>query len=75
MSHLSWPPTPEQRPRLEIAPGPDHPDLGSVSLDLRRAELYRMLDAIARAHDDARGELISEFERAWEEFKVLTAQN
>lgn len=73
MAHPGRPSRPAQRPRIEVTPAPA-PELVSVGLDLRRAELYRILDAIARARDDARGELIGEFERAWEEFKVVTAK-
>jgi hypothetical protein len=41
-----------------------------VALDLLQADLYRMIDEIARAgHGDHRQVLVARFERAWERFK------
>jgi hypothetical protein len=51
------------------------PDERSVafSLDLARADLYRLLDALARAPAEIHGKLVLEFELAWREFKRATA--
>jgi hypothetical protein len=44
-----------------------------VVLDLRRADLYRILDEFARAPVDRRGDVIREFEQAWRDFKEAMA--
>ncbi len=49
--------------------GPDE----SVELDLLRADLYRIIDELARAPLVDREELLRDFERAWEQFKDATA--
>jgi len=45
----------------------------SLNFDLLRAELYRMLDEIARAPPGRHRHLVREFERAWESYKEATA--
>jgi hypothetical protein len=45
-----------------------------VSLDLARADLYRLLDELARSSAKRHGELVRAFERAWEEYKEQTAK-
>jgi len=46
------------------------PDAGlSVALDLLQAELYRMIDEIARAGPGDHRALVAQFERAWQRFK------
>lgn len=55
-------------------PAPPVPeDGGSVDLDLLQADLYRMLDEIARAGSDRHPALVLQFESAWERFKEGTA--
>ncbi len=49
------------------------PDDVSVELDLLRADLYRLIDELARASLVDREELLRDFERAWEQFKDATA--
>ncbi len=44
----------------------------SVAVDLLRADLYRMLDEIARAGHERHHALVAQFERAWERFKDAT---
>ncbi len=62
------------------APGEVHspeltdPDGVPVSLDLARADLYRLLDELARSTADRHGELVRAFELAWEAYKVETAK-
>jgi hypothetical protein len=46
----------------------------ALSLDLRRAELYRMLDQFVRASAEGRADLVREFEQAWQDFKDATAR-
>jgi hypothetical protein len=48
---------------------PAEPDL--IHRDLARAELYRLLDEVARARSDRRELLILEFEDAWRRFKEV----
>lgn len=44
-----------------------------MALDLLRADLYRMLDEIARTSSgDTHHALVQQFERAWERFKQAT---
>lgn len=43
-----------------------------VAVDLLRADLYRMLDEIARAGHESHPALVAQFERAWERFKDAT---
>jgi hypothetical protein len=50
------------------------PDEVPVSVDLLRADLYRLLDQLVRARSDHRRHLILEFERAWEQLKDATAE-
>jgi hypothetical protein len=45
----------------------------SIHLDLLRADLYRLIDELARAPFEDRESLMLEFERAWERFKDATA--
>jgi hypothetical protein len=40
-----------------------------VSLDLLRADLYRLLDEVARLRGAARAQSVLEFEQAWQKFK------
>ncbi len=53
-------------------PAPPAWDDAEVKLDLLRADLYRMLDEIARAQGGAYRALVLEFEHAWERFKDAT---
>ncbi|HVO18511.1 MAG TPA: hypothetical protein VMU15_04600 [Anaeromyxobacter sp.] len=57
-------------------PPPDatDPDEVPVQLDLLRADLYRLLDELARTGAEHYDGLVSEFERAWEEYKQATAR-
>ena len=59
-------------------PGPTprspDPDEASLQLDLLRADLYRLLDEVARAGGTEQDGLVLEFERAWEAFKQATAR-
>lgn len=41
----------------------------SVQIDLLRAELYRLLDELARSKIEDRQELYGEFEQSWALFK------
>jgi hypothetical protein len=43
-----------------------------LDLDLLRADLYRLLDEVARAGPERHRELVREFERAWSEFRDAT---
>jgi hypothetical protein len=45
-----------------------------VSLDLQRADLYRILDQFAHAPAEDRADLIHEFEQAWQDFKEATTR-
>jgi len=56
------------------SPGSTDPDEVPVQLDLLRADLYRLLDELARTGAEERDGLVLEFERAWEEFKQATAR-
>ncbi len=56
------------------ADGAIGPDERSVHLDLLRADLYRLIDELARAPLEDRESLVLEFERAWERFKDATAR-
>ncbi len=51
----------------------NEPDPTILSIDLLRADLYRMLDEIAQASDPRHGILVREFERAWALYKITTA--
>ncbi len=53
-------------------PAPPAWNDAEVALDLLRADLYRMLDEIARAQGEAHHALVLQFERAWERFKNAT---
>jgi hypothetical protein len=55
-------------------PGPSEPGEGSLVLDLLRADLYRLLDEVARAAAANQDGLVLEFERAWETFKEACAR-
>jgi hypothetical protein len=50
------------------------PDEVSVQVDLVRADLYRLIDELARAPLEDRENLLLEFERAWERFKDATVK-
>ena len=50
-------------------------ELLPVVLDLRRADLYRILDAFARAPPEGRDVIVREFEEAWEDFKEAVARS
>lgn len=45
----------------------------ALRVDLLRADLYRMLDEMARAGAGRRRAVVREFERAWESYKKATA--
>jgi hypothetical protein len=49
-------------------------DEASIHLDLLRADLYRLIDELARAPLEDRESLVLEFEQAWERFKDATAR-
>jgi hypothetical protein len=57
-------------------PCPDSadPDGVPVSLDLARADLYRLLDELARSTARSHGDLVRAFERAWEGYKEQTGR-
>lgn len=57
-------------------PCPDStdPDGVPVSLDLARADLYRLLDELARSTAKSHGDIVRAFERAWEAYKEQTAR-
>lgn len=59
------------RPRKGSRKGPDEVP---VSLDLLRADLYRLIDALVHAPAERHVRIIRRFERAWRRFKVLTAR-
>jgi hypothetical protein len=62
-----------QRPKRKDRQGAETGPAGaSVGLDLLRADLYRLLDEVARASDERRSEVVREFERTWEEFRDAT---
>ena len=44
-----------------------------LHVDLLRADLYRLLDAMVRASPEERDEVIRAFEQGWERLKELTA--
>ena len=52
---------------VEVAP----PD--PASLDLLRADLYRLLDDVARTRGAGRDAAVLEFERTWSRFKEALA--
>ena len=54
--------------------GASGPDEASIQLDLLRADLYRLIDELARAPFEDREGLVLDFERAWERFKDATAR-
>jgi hypothetical protein len=64
---------PPRRPRLVHPPGSIEPREVPVDLDLARADLYRLLDELARATRERHGDLVRAFERAWEAYKERTA--
>ncbi len=74
---MSHPP----QPRRQRRPVPGGPSAvppatdGDVALDLLRADLYRMLDELARARGETHHALVLQFERAWQRFKEATAVN
>jgi hypothetical protein len=72
MAHGKRHPT---RPRRTALSGPLQPRLAgdSLSLDLLRARLYRLLDEIAGVEARRHRDLVREFERAWETYKEATA--
>jgi hypothetical protein len=52
---------------VEVAPP------GPASLDLLRADLYRLLDEVARTRGPGRDAAVLEFERTWSRFKEALA--
>ena len=54
-------------------PGVTGADEVPVHLDLLRADLYRLLDELARAPSKSHRRLAHEFERTWKRFKDATA--
>jgi hypothetical protein len=68
------PHSPRRPPRLLPRPVSPVPDEVPVSLDLARAELYRLLDELARSTQAAHDGLVRDFERAWEAYKEQTAK-
>ena len=71
MSH-SHRPGPHSHPG--VITGTEGPDEVPVLLDLLRAELYRILDELARSSREVRPELVSEFEQFWERFREVLNQ-
>ena len=65
---------PTDGPLSGAMPEPSDPDESSLELDLLRAELYRLLDHLARSGPDLHRDLVLEFERGWEAFKRATAR-
>ncbi len=43
-----------------------------AAVDLLRAEMYRMLDELARARGASHHNIVQEFESAWERYKQVT---
>jgi hypothetical protein len=69
MAHAHRHPSrPRRRARGGSIPRPGL-DGVSLSLDLARGDLYRLIDELARARRECRGELVRKFERAWAEFR------
>ena len=67
-------PPPSAAPRRGVHDDED-PDAVPVGLDLARAELYRLLDALVRAsHGDGHAALVREFERVWSGFRDATEE-
>jgi len=60
---------PRPQSRAAIIPEAESPDEVPVQLDLLRAELYRILDDLARSSPEARPELFVEFEHSWAQFR------
>jgi hypothetical protein len=66
MSRDRWP---GQKSRAKVPSGPKRPVEVPIQLDLLRADLYRLLDELARSGPRERRELLAEFERAWAQLK------
>lgn len=59
----------------EVAhPDSTDPDGVPLSLDLARADLYRLLDELARSTAESHGDLVRAFEQAWGQYKEQTAR-
>jgi hypothetical protein len=65
---------PPRRGRRTLIATSDGGERVPVSLDLRRADLYRMLDQFARAPAQERADLVREFEQAWQDYKEATTR-
>ncbi len=72
-SHRHEPRSPRRALR-GAAPSPATLDGTSLSLDLLRGDLYRMLDELARARPGRHRDLVREFERAWASYKEVTGR-
>jgi hypothetical protein len=62
------------QPRGLSSPDPAGSDGVPLSLDLARADLYSLLDALARSTAERHDELVRAFELAWEDYKEQTAR-
>jgi hypothetical protein len=51
------------------------PETLPVLIDVRRADLYRILDQIARTPPQGRADVILEFELAWKGFKEAVSKD
>jgi len=60
------------KPTLETGRRGEPEDV-PLELDLARGELYRLLDALARAGSDSHLALVREFEKTWRRFREATA--
>ncbi len=75
--------TPPRRSELRVASRPLAPevpprasaDAVATEVDLLRADLYRMLDEIARAGGERHRVLVRAFEEAWRSYKVATRRS
>jgi hypothetical protein len=64
-------PTPDHDPLEGALDAPGADDL--LRLDLLRADLYRLIDELARAPSEERQGLVAEFEQTWARFKEASA--
>ncbi len=59
-------------PFSRVVPLSNEVDPALVPIDLLRADLYRMLDEMARARNARHAALVAEFERSWVIYKLIT---
>ena len=61
---------PEQKSSADALPGAARPDEVPVQVDLLRADLYQIIDKLARSEPLDRRDLLVEFEQSWALFKA-----